>query len=232
MQKRDASPNPGLIIVWLLLTGIGIGWLLGLAVSPVVSIVITTITGAAAAVVAALSGLEDKANRPDEANKASIGSVRWNINPLPLAMLVLGLLAGSVLGIAARNYSWLGSEATGEVTQWTQAGLTGPGWTRADIARKLFESRYSAHSAITNTVTSAEPKGAIPFGTVLFAVHTEECKTLLAAARLSAKNPSDTALRDALASSPVDQFARLPAVVTDTTVLRNVVEQVLCAGAQ
>jgi len=109
------------------------------------------------------------------------------------------------------------------------AGLTGPGWTRADIARKLFESRYST---ITNTITSAELKGITNFGTVLFAEQTKECTRLLAAAKLSEKLPGNTALQDALASSPMGQLARLPVVITDTTVLQNVVEQVLCADAR
>ena len=49
-----------MIAFYLLATGLGIGWLTGLSVSPVVSIVITSVTGAAAAIVAALSVFKDK----------------------------------------------------------------------------------------------------------------------------------------------------------------------------
>lgn len=47
-------------IVALVVTGFGIGWLAGLSVSPVVSIVITSVTGSVATIVAALSGVKDE----------------------------------------------------------------------------------------------------------------------------------------------------------------------------
>ena len=54
---RMGNPNPKQdragVITALVVTGFGIGWLAGLSISPVVSIVITGVSGAAGAVVAA-----------------------------------------------------------------------------------------------------------------------------------------------------------------------------------
>ena len=53
------------IIAALVVTGFGIGWLAGLSVSPVVSIVLTSVTGVAAAAVTALSGLKEETDQAE-----------------------------------------------------------------------------------------------------------------------------------------------------------------------
>ena len=92
----------------LVITGFGIGWLAGLAVSPVVSLVISSVLGTVAAIVAVLSGLE-----PTSTNGEKTATLRQFLglhpNPWPIALLVVGITFGSVLGILARNNNWLGS---------------------------------------------------------------------------------------------------------------------------
>jgi hypothetical protein len=60
MQRFRSLTNRLVNASPLLIIGVGIGWLIGLSVSPVVSIVITSVAGSAAAIVVALSGLEGK----------------------------------------------------------------------------------------------------------------------------------------------------------------------------
>ncbi|MFZ4660329.1 MAG: hypothetical protein ACOYNY_25185 [Caldilineaceae bacterium] len=48
------------VITALVVTGFGIGWLAGLSVSPVVSIVLTMVTGSVATIIAALSGVKEE----------------------------------------------------------------------------------------------------------------------------------------------------------------------------
>lgn len=60
MARRNSRINPFVIAAALLLTSLGIGWLTGLSVSPVVSTVITNVTVAVAAIVAALSELGEQ----------------------------------------------------------------------------------------------------------------------------------------------------------------------------
>lgn len=117
--------------------GIGIGWLLGLSVSPVVSIVITSVAGAAAAVIATKSGLEGRSSKiiaPDE-RQISISSS--NTDPRPLAALVIGLALGSIVGIWVRTHDWLGVDTSMKFKEWTITGLK-----EDDIARRLFANEY------------------------------------------------------------------------------------------
>ena len=158
-------------VIALVVTGLGIGWLAGLSVSPVVSIVITSITGAAGAVVAALSGLKEDAATTDETPKPK-EPLRRRIDPIPIGLLAAGLILGSIFGLLARNYHLLGSDLSAELTKWERAGLA-----KTEVARRLFELQYpytpyargesllgqdlqaeytqwlSATTAITNTTT-------------------------------------------------------------------------------
>ena len=53
MKKQESNRSKLLRYLGISVTGSGIGWLVGLSASPVVSIVITSITGSAAAIIAA-----------------------------------------------------------------------------------------------------------------------------------------------------------------------------------
>jgi len=148
VQRRNTQSNPFLIAFYLLVTGLGIGWLTGLSVSPVVSIVITSVTGAAAAIIAALSGLEDK---PDEGNPTNKRQrLQWQVSPLPLTMVVIGIATGSIVGINARNHHWFGSSVSAEIAQWTDLGIAEPA-----IANRLFEQRYP-YSSYTRPYTRTQ----------------------------------------------------------------------------
>jgi hypothetical protein len=223
MQKRYVRPKKRLIISSLLLTGMGIGWLVGLSVSPVVSIVITMVTGSAAAVIAALSGLEDKPDESKEANLQKASFLRWNIDPLPLMVLVVGILLGSLIGIKARNDGWLGTDLSIEVKKWTDEGLVDGSFTKADLVRRLFESHY-----YTNTKTiGTGPVQNNSLGTVLFNSDSPECQRLIGASTISRMKVDDT-LANALRGSTVIQLRELPVVIADTLLLTEVVEKVIC----
>lgn len=144
--------------------------------SPVVSIVITSVTGSAAAIVAAMSGLKERSEKytdknrqqtevkpsiPDEEDKLPVISPvspqspnekpgkcdkedkqqasisLWDINPLPLMLLVIGIAAGSILGMLARNNHWLGSDLSSEIKKWTDVGIA-----ENDVVARLFEMNY------------------------------------------------------------------------------------------
>ena len=119
----------------LMVTGFGIGWLAGLSVSPVVSIVITSVTGVAGAVVAALSGLKEAA--PEDETTKTKHLLRLRIDPVPIGLLAAGLILGSIVGLLARNYHLLGSDLSAELTKWDRAGLA-----KTEVARRLFELQY------------------------------------------------------------------------------------------
>lgn len=126
------------MLLSLLLTGLGIGWLVGLSVSPVVSIVITSVAGSAAAIIAAMSGLE---NQPKAESDSKAKKIHFSkISPVPIASLVVGIVAGSIVGIYVRSHNGLGNDPSlaKEVEQWTELGLN-----REEVTRRLFENKYS-----------------------------------------------------------------------------------------
>lgn len=79
--------------LWLCLVGCGIGWLAGLSVSPVVSVVLSTLLGIAAGLLAVMKGA-------DPANRSSIDAG-------PAAWLVVGIALAATMGIVARTHKWL-----------------------------------------------------------------------------------------------------------------------------
>jgi len=120
----------------LVVTGFGIGWLAGLSVSPVVSIVMSSVLGTVAAVVAVLSGLEP-ASTDGEKTASFRQFLGLQPKPWPIMCLVIGIAVGSMVGIRARNYHWFGSDLSSELAKWEAADLA-----NNPIARRLFELQY------------------------------------------------------------------------------------------
>jgi hypothetical protein len=58
----------------------------------------------------------------------------WDVNPLPLAALVVGLVGGSVLGIYARNNNLLGPDISIAIHKWSRAGIP-----EEEIVNRLFD---------------------------------------------------------------------------------------------
>lgn len=212
--------------------GAGVGWLAGLAVSPVVGIIITSVTGSAAAIIAVLAGIDTSERRTSSADKDSddvnaekkgvlLLSQGPKVSPFPLLLFVLGIVGGSALGILARNNSVLGSGPSIAVDEWVRAGLVEPDWPREKIVERLFES-----ATLTNTTIDSLP-ASLGWGSVLFFQSSaiSECKVLLAAA----KTADDDFLRGQLESLKDERIAALSSVITSSRDLRNFVEQVLCA---
>jgi tetratricopeptide (TPR) repeat protein len=110
--------------------------LAGLSVSPVIATIITSIIGAVVALISTLSGVKPQVEiQKDESGSTS--SPRWQVNPIPLACLIVGIVAGSVVGIWARNQNWLGTNLQTEVQQWATMGIP-----EQDIVQRLFEQHY------------------------------------------------------------------------------------------
>ena len=81
----------------LLIAGAGIGWLTGLSVSPVVSIVITSIAGLGAGAVTGLQTMQNIKNQ----NTEDAGK---RFDARPAAIFILGIALMAPCGILARTY--------------------------------------------------------------------------------------------------------------------------------
>jgi hypothetical protein len=238
----------------LLLAGAGIGWLVGLSATPVVSIVITSAIGTAAAVVTAMSGLENQ-------GAGSVGA--WRVRTWPMAWFIIGLVIGSLFGVTARNQSWLGSDLSGEITKWTNLGLDAN-----EVTQKFFAIQYPASersqddswltsSGITATaILSSEVKmwtdvglSGVEVARRLFEIKYPATQATAAPAPLDL-NPTQAGvlfdvivgdecdellglegndLRRSLQSSTVQQLRGLTDVIVDDEMLKEVVE-VLCVA--
>ncbi|MBV7333779.1 hypothetical protein KFU94_37210 [Chloroflexi bacterium TSY] len=213
MKNQDMIFAPLLAFVSILLVGGGIGWLIGLSASPVVSIVITSVTGSAAALIATMSGLKSRGDESGSAKGLQLFGHHWAITPWPLAVLMIGILIGSSIGIRARNDGWLGSDVSIEISKWTAAGLS-----QDDVARRLFEHKYPIAGTADTTTNNDD---SVREGTLLFTVKSDECDRL--------HGTSNNGLQNALAISNSELFQTL-AAVEDADILRKVVEIVCDSG--
>jgi hypothetical protein len=87
--------------VSVLVIGIGLGWLAGLSVSPVVGGIITSLLGIAAAVVTGLHAIRfDRGARQGDSSTP-------RVDARPAALLVLGIALAATLGILVRTHHLL-----------------------------------------------------------------------------------------------------------------------------
>ena len=87
--------------------GFALGWMVGLSVSPVTQVVVTSIAALVVGVTAVLAGLPTK-DVPGQ-GATSFASLRAQIRVAPLTFMLVGLAAGSALGVYTRANNWLGS---------------------------------------------------------------------------------------------------------------------------
>ena len=112
----------------VLIAGLGIGWLTGLSVSPVVGTVLAGIMTAVAGVVAGVAS-------------AGTDAARQRVNAWPLAILVVGVAFGGPLGIVARSHNIFGDSLHVTVaTTGATAGLKGQTTTGAEAMSVLFSA--------------------------------------------------------------------------------------------
>lgn len=239
-------------IIGLSLTGVGIGWLIGLSVSPVVSIVVTSVIGSAAAIVAVLGGLQH-----DQKTTATVSNhplTTGKISALPLTILVIGISIGAIFGILGRNQHWFGSPISSEIKMWSDQGIA-----KDEVFSRIFDRQYPDLSIIpvpanltdtisvwTNAGIANEDvaTGLFEFtykqqiqrqenapasteqsqqGSILFGISGSECNSLSAALA-----KSDEDVISAFESSTQASLRNLPSIIDEPTTLREIIERVLC----
>lgn len=226
MGNPNQKQDPWRITFALIVTGAGIGWLAGLSISPVVSIVLTTVTGSVATIVAALSGVREEFLNP-EAQPTVLKRLLTAVTPAPLAWLVVGLWVGSSVGLWARTHNWFSPDPPpppavlslkDEIQQWVDLGLD-----QQEVVNKYFASRVN----LPPPVTAIAPVSQAPTAkdSVLFASATqEECTAWQAL--IDKGSYADLAVE--VATSKVIPFRQLPTIITDTVQLAAIVGEVLC----
>lgn len=185
----------------LFLIGAGVGWLVGLSVSPVVGVILASVMGTVGTLVAALSGLHVEGEAP-----------RYHVSPVPIAILLAGIIIGSLVGLRARNANWLGWTPQQETAYWRAAGLD---MSQNEILRRLFERE---HPVASGTASPPAPGR----GTYLYGATVDECAQLQAA--------SDVDLPALFRQLGDERLHNLPSMIPDTAALARYVKEILCAA--
>ncbi len=151
--RRGAEASGRLVATLsLAVAGLGIGWLIGLSVTPVVSIVITSITASAAAVIAAMSGVQRTDG--DSGGGRRLFPFDLRVSPVPLALLMVGMMIGAPAGVMVRSQNLLGLDVRSEVKMWTDLKVPAD-----DVAQRLFDARYPPGAAAQGTGPAIAPAG-------------------------------------------------------------------------
>lgn len=128
----------------LVVAGVGMGWMIGLSVSPVLQIVVTSVMATVVSIVGALASVHSapaasRESEPEERPSAlaAHSPKPWEVNPLPLAALLIGMVVGSSLGVQARTHEWLAPSPEFLAHRWSGTGLKA-----TKIQERLFDSAF------------------------------------------------------------------------------------------
>jgi hypothetical protein len=136
--------------ICLLLSGMGVGWLIGLSVSPVIHIVITSLIAFVVSITGALAGLKVTPDDEPPSESSSLKQkLQVEINPVPVMLIVIGIAFGASLGVYGRTNNWLGTNVNNFVAEWEKTRLG-----EQEISKRLFETLYPAKAESTPTNTS------------------------------------------------------------------------------
>lgn len=213
MARSKAANSRFTDLIGLSIVGVGVGWLVGMSVSPVVSIVITSVTATAAAIIAVLSGLEDTRSLESEDLHNNLKYVPKRVRVGPLVALVIGIVLGAAVGLSSRSASVFGSDLDAEISKWTKYGRT-----QKDVANILFAAAYplSGSDAAPNRGWAGDPPG------VLFGSSSD-----LASACIGLTGLEGAELRKFAKGSTLEGVRRIAGAVEDPAALKAVLE-VIC----
>ena len=132
--------------LYIFFTAIGLGSLIGLSLSPVLHIVVASIMAVVVGCVSALAGIDfvesrqkDPGNKEPQVGETAPGVARHRIkvSPFPVAVMMVGLVGGSCLGILVRSNELLSASPDRLARRWAGAGLT-----EEQIRKRLFDQLY------------------------------------------------------------------------------------------
>jgi hypothetical protein len=165
--------------LFVLIVGIGIGWLVGLSETPVVAGAIAVTMAASAALVGSLG------KYPQKSAVLTNGGARMSelLDPLPLAALVIGISVGAPIGLYARTSGWFlpaAAPATSPdleaiVSRWEKLGLD-----RNEVAKRLLDRELPIRTT-DRSHGEGEHARIVPSGLVVGS--DDECAGFRAAAK-------------------------------------------------
>lgn len=164
MERGKNNARSAVTLICMVFSGLGLGWLVGLSVSPVIQIILTSLIALVVSLSSALAGLrlsdgeeaEDAADAgaapattggtaattqnppartaPAPARRKTLPSL---LDPVPVAFMVFALACGATFGVYARTHKWLGAPRENFAEEWKDTGLK-----KEEITKRVFDSLY------------------------------------------------------------------------------------------
>ncbi|PYP84939.1 MAG: hypothetical protein DMF61_17920 [Blastocatellia bacterium AA13] len=111
---------------------------MGLSVSQVLYIIVTSILTLVVGITSTLANLSShESDTSTDRMEGKLGS-QIKVTPVPVAVLIIGLVIGASLGVYARTNEWFGPNVQSFVRKWKATGLT-----EAEITQRLFNNLYA-----------------------------------------------------------------------------------------
>ena len=148
----------------LVLSGLSVGWLVGLSVSPVLHLIVESVVGITVAAVSVLVGIKvlpvSKGDEPSEGAEevppinSKLPTLKIDLSPL--ALFTVSLAVGASLGVFARTNEFLGPRPDILLHRWKGTGLND-----TQLKSRLFDTLYPPEKEPSET----SPKGKTDHGT-------------------------------------------------------------------
>lgn len=172
-------------IIGLFVSGFGLGWLVGLSVSPVLQVIVASIVALAVAATSALAGLKSDAAGGLGAEGSPLRFVQSGIRVslLPLSLLIVGIATGASAGVFARTNNLLGLDPEISLKRWSGTGIE-----KRELEKRMFDAVYAPAEEKTAPAEdkSKSPekarelgKGSSQFVAGLYAATAQQCDLLV-----------------------------------------------------
>lgn len=193
-EKHSEEKKPKIYhAISLVIIGIGVGWLTGLSISPVVAGLLSSIIGAVLVLAAILSGFSYGDN-------SSPIRIAGDVSPVPFALLMVGIIAGTSSGIWVRTHNVLGvisaekqdnsfTKLQEELTQLKKQEGTGEGEQKgkwegldiplSDIAQRIIDKYYPKGGEVNKPAATDSVENKEKIGGLMAANAAPVCKDLL-----------------------------------------------------
>jgi hypothetical protein len=149
--------------IGFLLIGLSLGWMVGLSVSPVLQVLISSIITLIASVVTVIVGLKRSESNSSSTNLEKL--VNRRINVIPMAIFLLSLAIGTTISIYNRTNDKFGLHPNNLVDKWFEDSLS-----RQRLKEELFRKAY---------LDGINDNKQRQFTAGLFRVDTDECGMLI-----------------------------------------------------
>ena len=143
--------------------GLAIGWLMGLSISPITSVVLTSVMGSLSALLAGFQSM-DKIFGSTTSKEDGTKGTTYLATVISFSVLAASIAIGAPIGIQARTGNWFGPSPKTLIENWARLGVD-----RSEVRKRVFNSHFPT-----------DGKNSLKNPGVLFSNAVNECQELQA----------------------------------------------------